>query len=124
MRFGDRRCCASRATVACCWFALIGPHAFAQPWITLLTMSITGPCQQEQEYGYLSYLHHVVLGLDEIDRLVHTITEFGTHGRTTLSFLSSFCPQGQTLPEFVAWSGLSSILVRRSLCQALSAERT
>jgi len=53
-------------------------------------MSITGPCQREQEYGYLSYLHHIILGLDEIDRLVHTITKFSIYGLTTLSFLSSF----------------------------------
>jgi len=47
-------------------------------------MSITGYRQQEQEYGCLSYLHHVVLGLDEVDRLVHTVTEkLGTRGLTT-----------------------------------------
>jgi hypothetical protein len=52
---------------------LIRPRAFAptlQPWIPLLPMGITGHCRWEQEYGYLSYLHHVVLGLDEVDRLV------------------------------------------------------
>src|SRR6266581_96371 len=38
-------------------------------------MSITGHRQWEQEYCYLSYFHHVVLGLDEVDRLVHTVTE-------------------------------------------------
>jgi len=36
-----------------------------------------------------SYLHHVVLGLEEVDRLVHTVTEeLGTRGLTT-SFLFS-----------------------------------
>ena len=48
-------------------------------------MSITGHHQWEQEYGYLSYFHHVVLGLDEVDRLVHTVTEeLGTRDPTTL----------------------------------------
>ena len=57
---------------------------------TLLTMSITGHRQREQEYGYLSYFHHVVLGLDEIDRLVHTVTEeLGTRGLTTPFLFSS-----------------------------------
>jgi len=43
----------------------------------------------EQEYGYLSYHYYVVLGVDEVDRLVHTITEmFGTRG-LTIPFLFS-----------------------------------
>src|SRR5712691_2559363 len=47
-------------------------------------MSITGHRQWEQEYGYLSYFPHVVLGLDEVDRLVHAVTEeLGTRGLTT-----------------------------------------
>ena len=52
--FGDRQCCGPGATVACRWFALIRPRAFApnpQPWTPLLTMSITGYRQREQEYG-------------------------------------------------------------------------
>ena len=52
--FGDRQCCAPGATVACRWFALIGPRAFTpnpQPWTPLLTMSIAGYRQREQEYG-------------------------------------------------------------------------
>jgi len=53
-------------------------------------MSITGHRQREQEYGYLSYFHHVVLGLDEVDRLVHTVTEeLGTRGLTTPFLFSS-----------------------------------
>jgi len=47
-------------------------------------MSITGHCQREQEYGYLSYLRHVVLGLYEVDPLVYTVTEWlSTRGLTT-----------------------------------------
>ena len=53
-------------------------------------MSITGHRQWEQEYCYLSYFHHVVLGLDEVDCLVHTITEeLGTCGLTTAFPFSS-----------------------------------
>ena len=53
-------------------------------------MSITGHRQREQEYGYLSYLHHVVIGLDEVSRLVHTVTEeFGTRGLTKPSLFST-----------------------------------
>ena len=53
-------------------------------------MSTTGHRQREQEYCYLSYFHHVVLGLDEIDRLVHTVTEeLGTRGLTTPFLFSS-----------------------------------
>ena len=55
-----------------------------------VTMSITGHPQREQEYGYLSYFHHVVLGLDEVDCLVHTVTEeLGTRGLTTAFLFSS-----------------------------------
>jgi len=125
--FGDRRCCAPGATVACRWFALIGPRAFApnpQPWTPLLTMSITGYRQREQEYGCLSYLHHVVLGLDEVDRLVHTVTEkLGTRGLTTPSFFPVL-PSTSTLPEFGASYKLSSVLVGRSLRRTLSAHGT
>src|SRR6267378_1263848 len=60
--FGDRQCCAwawghHRVSLVC-------PHRAScfrlkpQPWIPLLTMSITGHRQREQEYGYLSYFHH------------------------------------------------------------------
>jgi len=53
-------------------------------------MSITGHRQWEQEYCYLSYFHHIVLGLDEVDRLVHTVTEeLGTCGLTTAFPFSS-----------------------------------
>jgi hypothetical protein len=59
-------------------------------WIPLLTMSITGHRRRERECGYLSYLHHVVLGLDEVDCLVHTVTEeLGTCGLTTPFFFPS-----------------------------------
>jgi hypothetical protein len=53
-------------------------------------MSITGHRRREHEYGYLSYLHHVVLGLDEVDRLVRTVTEeLSTRGLTTPFLFSS-----------------------------------
>jgi len=53
-------------------------------------MSITGHRHREQEYGYLSYLRHVVLGLYEVDRLVYTVTEWlSTRGLTTPLIFSS-----------------------------------
>ena len=53
-------------------------------------MTITGPREREQDYGYLSYHRHVVLGLDEVDRLVRTVTEeLGTRGLTTPFLFSS-----------------------------------
>ncbi len=97
--FGDRQWCAwawrhHRLSLVCPHRASCF-HLNPQSWI--LTTSITGHRQREQEYGYLSYFHHVVLGLDEVDRLVHTvIEELGTRGLTTPFFFSS------TLPEFVA----------------------
>ena len=54
--------------------AVIGPRAL-EPWIFLLTMSVAGHHHREQEYVYLSYYHHIVLGLEEVDSLVHTVTE-------------------------------------------------
>ncbi|KAI0280241.1 hypothetical protein BC826DRAFT_1191647 [Russula brevipes] len=45
---------------------------------------------REQDYGYLSCHHHIVLGLEEVDRLVHTVTEeLGTRGLTTPFLFSS-----------------------------------
>jgi Meiotically up-regulated protein Msb1/Mug8 domain len=56
----------------------------------LLTSTITGHHEREQDYGYLSYQHHVVLGLDEVNRLVRTVTdELGTRGLTTPFLFSS-----------------------------------
>jgi len=53
-------------------------------------MSITGHRQREQEYGCLSYFHHIVLGLEEVDRLVHTVTEeLATRGLMTPFLFSS-----------------------------------
>jgi len=47
-------------------------------------MTITGHRRREQEYVCLSYLHDVILGLDEVDRLVHTVTKkLGTRGLET-----------------------------------------
>lgn len=48
------------------------------------------PREREQDYGYLSYQRHVVLGLDEADRLVRTLTdELGSRGLTTPFIFSS-----------------------------------
>jgi hypothetical protein len=53
-------------------------------------MNIIGYRHRDQEYGYLSYYHHVVLGLEEVHRLVHTVTEeLGTRGLTTPFLFSS-----------------------------------
>ena len=52
----------------------------------LLTTMNTAPRDREQDYGYLSYQRHVVIGLDEVDRLVRTVPdELGTRGLTTPS---------------------------------------
>jgi len=46
--------------------------------------------RQEQDYGYLSYQCHVVLGLDEIARLVDVVaSELGTRALTTPFIFSS-----------------------------------
>jgi len=56
----------------------------------LIVIIITGPRQPDQDYGYLSYQHHIVLGLDEVDRLVHIVTdELSTRGLTTPFLFSS-----------------------------------
>ncbi len=69
--------------------AVIRPRA-VEPWIFLLTMSVAGHRHREQEYGYLSYYHHIVLGLEEVDSLVHTVTEeLSTRGLTTPFLFSS-----------------------------------
>ena len=69
--------------------AVIGPRAL-EPWIFVLTMSVAGHRHREQEYGYLSYYYHIILGLEAVDSLVHTVTEeIGTRGLTTLFLLSS-----------------------------------
>lgn len=47
-------------------------------------MNVIGCCHHDPEYSYLSYYHHVVLGLEEVHRLVHTvIVELGTHDLVT-----------------------------------------
>jgi hypothetical protein len=54
--------------------AVIGPSA-VEPRVFLLTMSVAGHPHCEHEYDHLSYSHHVVLGLEVVDSLVHTVTE-------------------------------------------------
>jgi hypothetical protein len=49
-----------------------------------------GHRHREQEYGHLSYYHHVILGLEDVGSLVHTVTEeLGTRGFTTPFHFSS-----------------------------------
>ncbi|KAH9035224.1 hypothetical protein EDB85DRAFT_2215591 [Lactarius pseudohatsudake] len=49
-----------------------------------------GPREREQDYGYLSYHRHIVLGLEEVDRLVRIVTEeLRTRGLTTPFLFSS-----------------------------------
>jgi len=103
--FGDCQCCGLCATIMCHWFPLIGSCAFApnpQPWILLLIMSITGHCQQEQEYGHLSYLHHIVLSPNEVDHLVHTVTKGLGTCLLTNPFPFPVFPPMSTLSEFIA----------------------
>jgi hypothetical protein len=52
-------------------------------------MHILGPREHEEEYGYLSCHHHVVLGLNDITCLVQMITELVTPGLTSLFLFSS-----------------------------------
>jgi hypothetical protein len=50
----------------------------------------TGHREHEPDYGYLSYQHHIVLNLEEVNRLVRTVTEeLGTCGLTTPFLFSS-----------------------------------
>ena len=44
---------------------LLDTHSANNP---LLTTIVTGPREHEQDYGYLSYQCHVVVGLAEVDR--------------------------------------------------------
>ena len=44
---------------------LLDTHSANNP---LLTTIVTGPREHEQDYGYLSYQRHVVVGLAEVDR--------------------------------------------------------
>ena len=67
------------------------------------------------DYGYLSYERHVVLGLDEVDRLVRIVTdELGTRGLTT-PFLFSSLASTLTPPASVVSSKLSFKHVYASL---------
>lgn len=46
-------------------------------------MTFAGHRHREQEYGYLSYNHYIVLNLERVDSLVPTGTEaLGTDGLT------------------------------------------
>ena len=51
--------------------------------------TITGHGESEQDYGYLSYKRHVVHGIEEVNRLVRTITMSEAHvGSLPLTFFS------------------------------------
>jgi hypothetical protein len=94
-------------------------------WIALLTMGITSHYLREQEYVYLSYLHFVDLGLDEVYRLVHTVTEgLGTRGLIVSFLFPPVFPPMSTRPKLVSSSKHASVLVSRSLCWTLGAHGT
>ena len=57
-------------------------------------MRITGHHRRGQEYGYLSYLHHVVLGLNEVDCLVHPARHTWSHD--PLSFFPVMGPNANS----------------------------
>ena len=48
---------------------LLDMHSANNP---LLTTMVIGPRENEQDYGYLSYQRHVVVGLAEVDRRLWT----------------------------------------------------
>ena len=48
---------------------LLDTHSANNP---LLIMTVTGPHEHEQDYGYLSYQRHVVVGLAKVDRHLWT----------------------------------------------------
>jgi hypothetical protein len=60
-------------------------HIILRSAPALPTTTITGHREREQDYNYLSYQHHVVLGFKEVNCLIHHIVtdELGTRGLTT-----------------------------------------
>jgi hypothetical protein len=50
-------------------------------------MTFAGHHHHEQEYGYLSYNHYIVLSLEQVDSLVTEV--LSTHGLTTPFLFSS-----------------------------------
>jgi hypothetical protein len=48
---------------------IIGLSA-VEPCIFLLIMTFSGQRHREQEYGYLSYNHYILLSLEQVDSLV------------------------------------------------------
>ena len=93
------------ATVARHWCASIRSCAFAPPlsrWISLLTMNFMHHPQWKQGNGRLSHHHHVVLGLEEVQRLVHAVTDqLGTQG-LRIPFLFSSLALDVNSSRFVA----------------------
>jgi hypothetical protein len=70
--------------------------------------------ERKQYYYYLCYQHHVILGLEEVNRLVRTVTdELGTCGLTTLSAFPAL-PLISAHLVFTAISKLFFVLVVRS----------
>ena len=57
--------------------------------IFLLVMTFAGHCHCKQEYSYLSYNHYVIRTLEQVNSLVHTITEEPSTCELTIPFLFS-----------------------------------
>jgi hypothetical protein len=54
----------------------------------LLATTITGHRECEQDHSYLSHQHHVVLGFEEVNHLIRTITnELAGSGGLTIPIL-------------------------------------
>ena len=119
--------CAPPSRVACVPSSSLMPSPQPQTLYPLLTMSITDHRRREREYGSLSYLHHIVIGLHKVHRLVHTVTntkELGTCGLTTLLPFFPVLPLMSTLPELVASFKPFSVLICHSPRRTLSTHGT
>ena len=115
------------ANVARRWCAYIRSCAFAPPlsrWMSLLTMNSMHHPQWKEGNGRLYYHHHVVLGLEEVQRLVHAVTEqLGTQELRIPFFFSSLALDVNS-SLFVASSKLSSVLLCRSPLRSPNAHDT
>jgi hypothetical protein len=70
--------------------------------------------ERKQDYYYLGCQRHVILGLEEVNRLVRTVTdELGTCGLATLSAFPAL-PLMSAHLVFTALSKLFFVLVVRS----------
>src|SRR5450755_826390 len=65
-----------------------------------------------KNYGHLSCQHHVVLGLEEVNRLVRTVTdELGTCGLTTPFLFSSLARSSRVRRLIVVFTKYDTMLV-------------